>query len=81
MYAIRSYYADSLGNFSFSTDLAGEQTLIVSFVGYKTSAVQLNLSGDIQDLKIILEEDISELNEVVINAGTFEASDKKKSVP
>ncbi|HPF52729.1 MAG TPA: TonB-dependent receptor [Draconibacterium sp.] len=72
--------SDSIGNFSFTTDLEGEQTLIISFVGYKTNAVQLNISRDIQNLQIILEEDVSELNEVVINAGTFEASDKKKSV-
>jgi len=72
--------SDSIGNFSFTTDLTGEQTLIVSFVGYKTSTLQLNLNEDIQDLKMILEEDVSELNEVVINAGTFEASDKKKAV-
>ncbi len=72
--------SDSIGNFTFTTDLEGEQTLIVSFVGYKTNSVQLKISGDIHNLQIILEEDISELNEVVINAGTFETSDKKKSV-
>ncbi len=72
--------SDSLGNFTFTTDLNGEQTLIISFVGYKTKGLELNISEAIHDLKIILEEDVSELNEVVINAGTFEASDKKKSV-
>ncbi len=72
--------SDSLGNFRFTTDLTGEQTLIVSFVGYQTKAVELNISEAVQNLKIILKEEVSELNEVVINAGTFEASDKKKSV-
>jgi outer membrane cobalamin receptor len=72
--------SDSLGNFSFTTDLTGDQILIVSFVGYKTQAVPLNISEDLKNLKVTLHEDVSELNEVVINAGTFEASDKKKSV-
>ncbi|QGY42455.1 TonB-dependent receptor [Maribellus comscasis] len=72
--------SDSLGYFSFGTDLTGDQTLIASFIGYKTQAVQLHISKNIQNLKIILQDDVSELNEVVINAGTFEASDKKKSV-
>jgi hypothetical protein len=36
--------------------------------------------GIFPDIRIILKESVSELNEVVINSGTFEASDKKKSV-
>ncbi len=71
---------DSLGIFSFTTDATGEQTLIASCVGFETYAQQLNLTGDISDLKIMLIQEISELDEVIINAGTFEASDKKKSV-
>ena len=71
---------DSLGIFSFTTDATDEQTLIASCVGFETYAQQLNLTGDISDLKIALIQEISELDEVIINAGTFEASDKKKSV-
>ena len=37
--------SDSLGNFTFTTDLTDEQTLVVSFVGYKTQGIQLNISG------------------------------------
>ncbi|WP_319480872.1 TonB-dependent receptor [uncultured Draconibacterium sp.] len=71
---------DSLGIFLFTTDATDEQTLIASCVGFETYAQQLNLTGDISDLKIVLIQEISELDEVIINAGTFEASDKKKSV-
>ncbi|WP_321995842.1 TonB-dependent receptor [Draconibacterium orientale] len=72
--------SDSLGVFSFKTETSGEQTLVASCVGFKTYGQQLNLTRNITDLKIILIEEISELDEVIINAGTFEASDKKKSV-
>nr|WP_321356839.1 TonB-dependent receptor [uncultured Draconibacterium sp.] len=71
---------DSLGIFSFKTDASEEQTLIASCVGFETFGQQLNLASDISDLRIILNEEVSELDEVIINAGTFEASDKKKSV-
>nr|WP_319509225.1 TonB-dependent receptor [uncultured Draconibacterium sp.] len=72
--------SDSLGVFSFKTDASGKQTLIASCVGFETYGQELNLTGDVSDLKIVLIEEISELDEVIINAGTFEASDKKKSV-
>ncbi|WP_346863598.1 TonB-dependent receptor [uncultured Draconibacterium sp.] len=72
--------SDSLGYFNFRTETTGEQTLIASCVGFETYAQQLNLFSTIFDLKITLIEEISELDEVIINAGTFEASDKKKSV-
>jgi len=71
---------DSLGRFEFITKSSGEQTLIASCIGFETQAIPLKLSSNISDLKIVLVEEINELNEVTINAGTFEASDKKKSV-
>jgi hypothetical protein len=71
---------DSLGRFDFRTSLTGQKTMVVSFVGFETQALSLNLSGNITGLRITLKEIMSEIDEVVINAGTFEASDKKKSV-
>ncbi len=71
---------DSLGLFNFKTEEPGNQTLVASYVGFETQAMELNLESDISDLKIIMKEAASELDEVVINAGAFEASDKKKSV-
>ncbi|MBT3385936.1 MAG: hypothetical protein HN778_03470 [Prolixibacteraceae bacterium] len=71
---------DSMGSFSFITNLNGAHLLKVSYIGYKSKTINLNLDATIQPIQINLEEEISELDEVVINAGTFEASDKKKSV-
>ncbi len=71
---------DSTGSFNFITNLNGPHLLKVSYIGYESTTIKLNLDATIKPLQIKLEEKISELNEVVINAGTFEASDKNKSV-
>ncbi|NQU88152.1 MAG: TonB-dependent receptor [Mariniphaga sp.] len=70
---------DSLGQFQFKTSLSGTQMLIASYVGYETQGINLEIVTDISNMNIMLIDNVSELNEVVINAGTFEASDKKKS--
>jgi hypothetical protein len=70
---------DSLGKFSFKTTEKGEQTLIASAIGYKTVEEKLNLTGTTQNLSIVLKEEFNELKAVVITAGSFEASDKKRT--
>ena len=71
---------DSLGNFRFRTSETGNQIIIASFVGYETQSLNITITGEITNLQFAMKEETSELDEVVINAGTFEASDKKKSV-
>jgi hypothetical protein len=72
---------DTLGRFSFSTAYSGKQTLTFSYMGFETQSVSLDLgSGNISGIRIILKESVSDLNAVVINSGTFDASDQKKSV-
>jgi hypothetical protein len=68
------------GTFSFTTNETGEGTLIVSFVSYKTHSQPVKLDGKDKYFEIVLEEETSELDAVVISAGSFEASDEKKSV-
>lgn len=73
--------SDSLGYFQFKTEETGTQMLVASFVGYQTNGISLEINNaDITGLFIVLQEATSELDEVVINAGSFEASDTKKSV-
>lgn len=69
---------DSLGNFSFHTDEKGQKTLDFSFAGYFPQQRQLEIGNKPINLKISMKEKITELNAVVITAGSFEASDKKK---
>lgn len=72
--------SDSLGNFSFRTDLSSPQQLIISFVGFETFSTILNSGDKTAGLKIVMKEVAGEIDEVVINAGTFEAGGRKKSV-
>lgn len=70
---------DSSGTFSFKTFEKGEQTLVVSAVGYKAYEEKINLNNSLQNLTIVLKEQINEMRAVVITAGAFEASDKKRA--
>ncbi len=68
------------GNFIINTDLKDNQKLIVSYIGFKDFEQELNLNNSTIVLNIILSESSNSINSAVINAGFFEASDKKKSV-
>ena len=70
--------SDSSGRFSFTTDATGQQVLQASAIGFKPVALKINISGTVQPLQLVLKEEITELKAVVISAGSFEASDRKK---
>ncbi len=69
---------DTLGKFSFKTFEKDSATLQVSYVGYEPFERRLLLQSEPQTFTIKLEEAASELNTVVITAGSFEASDEKR---
>lgn len=69
---------DSLGNFSFNTEETGKQLLQATLEGYASFEQIISIAGKPIELKISVKELITELNAVVITAGSFEASDKKK---
>lgn len=70
---------DSLGNYKFRTSEKGEQTLLITCIGYKMFEQKVNLAGGEQKLDAILKAEPNELTAVVITAGTFEASDTKRT--
>jgi outer membrane receptor for ferrienterochelin and colicin len=70
---------DSSGRFSFKTSEKGEVTLVASSVGYKPFEQRIKLEGSKISLDIILKEEITEMKAVVVTAGSFEASDKKRA--
>jgi hypothetical protein len=70
---------DSLGNFSFETTEKGGQILEASMSGYTTYNKKIQLENQSIQLNISIKELITELNAVVISAGSFEAGDKKKT--
>lgn len=70
---------DSSGSFLFKTTEKGEQTLVASAIGYKGWEQKINLTETPAKIFITLKEEINEMKAVVITAGSFEASDKKRT--
>ena len=71
--------SDSTGKYSFKTSEKGEQLLVISSIGYKTIEQKINLASGVVTIDAILKEEINELTAVVLSAGTFEASDRKRA--
>ena len=71
--------SDSTGNYSFKTFDKGKQLLQFSAIGYKPLELSINIEGALLENNIQLKEEISELTAVVISAGSFEASDRKRA--
>ena len=69
--------SDFDGNFSFSTNVKGEQTLQVSYLGYATFNQKINLNGTKMTLQIVLKEGGNTLDEVVLTATSSTRSQKE----
>lgn len=67
------------GYFQFTTQEKGQQTLVVSYLGFETVNKNLVLDSNTMELNIIMNRDSQELEEVVFYAGKFEAGDEKRS--
>ncbi len=70
--------SDSLGRFSFSTTEKGAFVLEATLSGYSSYVKNIQIDASDIAVDISIKELITELNAVVITAGSFEASDKKK---
>ncbi|MDF2193114.1 TonB-dependent receptor [Paraflavitalea sp. CAU 1676] len=70
---------DSTGQYRFKTTEKGEQTLLVTSIGFKLFEQKVSLTGGSITLDFQLKEEPNELKAVVITAGTFEASDTKRT--
>lgn len=65
------------GSFFFNVSDTGMQTIILSLSGFKT--VTRDVTFPFAFLDIQLKEEITEMKAVVLSAGSFEASDKKRT--
>ncbi|MBK7868957.1 MAG: TonB-dependent receptor [Ignavibacteriales bacterium] len=72
--------SDVAGNFEFTTTETGEQILVSSYIGYKPKETKITLDGKPLILELTLDPDSKILKQVTISAGSFEASDERKSV-
>lgn len=70
---------DSTGKFGFNTAEKGEQVLVISSIGFKTIEQKIRIGSTPLKFDLVLKEEINELKAVVITAGSFEASDRKKT--
>lgn len=71
--------ADSSGRFRFKTYEKGQQVLTVSSIGYVAVELTINISGTELNVPVVLKQEITEMSAVVITAGAFEASDRKRA--
>jgi len=71
--------SDSTGKFRFTTTEKGQKLIVVTAIGYKGFEQDINLDGPLSPLNFSMKEEFDEMKAVVITAGTFEASDKKRT--
>jgi hypothetical protein len=70
--------ADANGNYSITTTEKGNHMLVVSMIGYETINQSITLENKSYTFNFKLKEAVSELDEVVISAGTIEATNDRK---
>lgn len=71
--------ADSSGRYTFKTTEKGKQLIVVSNIGFKTVEQAISIEGAAITLDITLKQEVTELTAVVLSAGSFEASDRKRA--
>lgn len=71
--------ADSAGRFRFSTSEKGNVLIVVTCVGYLPAEVPVLIAGETMQLQLQLKQEVTEMSAVVITAGAFEASDRKRA--
>ena len=64
------------GNFTFTTDLSGEQILQISYIGFETFEKAINCDGSTVTVDAVLAEGGSALDEVVLTASSTFRSQK-----
>ncbi len=77
-----TYYGsttDKNGDFSFQLPDTGKYTLIFSMMGYMEVKYPIDVNQPSTTVQVRMKEAITDLKAVVITAGTFEASDKKRT--
>jgi vitamin B12 transporter len=70
---------DSAGNFMFETTEKGPHVLEFSNSGYRPFEQAVTIGNEPVTANVLLKELVTELKAVVITAGSFEASDKRKT--
>lgn len=70
---------DSTGVYRFRTTEKGDHTVLVTSIGFRLYEQKLTIAGSAINLDVVLKQEPNELTAVTITAGTFEASDTKRT--
>jgi outer membrane cobalamin receptor len=72
---------DSMGIFRFTTTEKGNQTIVASEIGHENTGLPVVITGDMSGILLHMKSNkLHNLDEVVITAGSFGASDQGKTV-
>jgi hypothetical protein len=71
--------SDKDGNYSFKTSRKDSQVISASYSGFTKIEKAVFINQNTMQLNFTLKEKLSQLKAVIISAGSFEASDEKKS--
>lgn len=66
------------GSFFFTSSEKGEHVLVVTFIGYKTFEMTIQIDKVDLSVSVILKEEINQLEGVVVSAGSFTAGEEKR---
>ena len=69
--------SNALGEFSFTTTEDGNQTLVISALSFELKKLEIVIN-EFQIQTIILKRNLTELNEVLITAGSLESGGKSR---
>jgi hypothetical protein len=76
--SIEGTITDANGDYTFTSNAKPPATLVASIIGYELVKKAISSQGDMV-INIRMKESITPLNSVTITAGSFEASDKKRT--
>jgi len=68
---------DENGDFSFTTDTAGNQMLVISVLTFETQKILID-AANYNNQVVKMRESVNSLDAVIVTAGTFEAGDKAR---
>lgn len=71
---------DDLGEYSFSTSRKRKLLLLASYIGYETCIEEIIIGENDMYVDLILPQSSTDILEVVITAGSYEASDERNTV-
>lgn len=71
--------SDSTGSYRFRTAEKGAQTILITSIGFKLTEQAITIQGAEMTFDFTLKEEPNELTAVTITAGSFEASDTKRT--